>query len=71
MFKKQADYLIEQTELKFLPDKKTMKGHAKIAKLLEFRFNRLVINENKDLRRHIEKGGSSINNESDLKLMTF
>jgi hypothetical protein len=48
-----------------------MKGYAKIAKLLEFRFNRLVINENKDLRRHIEKGGASINNESDLKLMTF
>jgi hypothetical protein len=51
MFKKQADFLVEQTDLKLLPDKKMMKGHAKIVKLLEFRFNRLVINENKDLKR--------------------
>ena len=51
MFKKQADFLVEQTDLKFLSDKKMMKGHAKIVKLLEFRFNRLVINENKDLKR--------------------
>jgi hypothetical protein len=53
MFKKQADYLIEQTDLKHIGDKKSMKGHAKIVKLLEFRFNRLVINENKDLSKYI------------------
>ncbi len=57
--------------MKLLPDKKLMRGHAKIVKLLEFRYGRLVINENKDIRRHIEKGGASIMNESDDRLMTF
>jgi hypothetical protein len=32
-----------------------MKGLAKIVKLLEFRFNRLVINENKDLTKYLQK----------------
>jgi hypothetical protein len=71
MFKKQADFLVEQTDLKYLPDKKMMKGHAKIVKLLEFRFNRLVINENKDLKRLIEKGGLSLMDDNDDKMMTF
>ena len=56
MFKKQADYLIDQTDLKYIGDKRYMKGHTKIVKLLEFRFNRLVINENKDLNKYIQKG---------------
>ena len=49
-----------------------MRGHAKIVKLLEFRFNRLVINENKDIKRYIEKGVVSLMNDSgEDKLMTF
>ncbi len=48
-----------------------MKGHAKIVKLLEFRFNRLVINENKDLKRLIEKGGLSLMDDNDDKMITF
>jgi len=71
MFKKQADFLVEQTDLKYLPDKKMMRGHAKIVKLLEFRFNRLVINENKDLKRLIEKGGLSLMDDNDDKMITF
>jgi hypothetical protein len=71
MFKKQADFLVEQTDLKYLPEKKMMKGHAKIVKLLEFRFNRLVINENKDLKRLIEKGGLSLMDDNDDKMITF
>jgi hypothetical protein len=71
MFKKQADFLVEQTDLKYLPDKKMMRGHAKIVKLLEFRFNRLVINENKDLKRLIEKGGLSLMDDNYDKMMTF
>jgi hypothetical protein len=71
MFKKQADFLVEQTDLKYLPDKKMMKGLAKIVKLLEFRFNRLVINENKDLKRLIEKGGLSLMDDNDDKMITF
>jgi hypothetical protein len=57
--------------LKYLPEKKMMKGHAKIVKLLEFRFNRLVINENKDLKRLIEKGGLSLMDDNDDKMITF
>ena len=49
MFRKQAEFLIEQTDIRKLESKK-LQGFSKLTKLLEFRFGRLIINENKEIR---------------------
>ena len=54
MFRKQAEFLIEQTELRKLESKK-LQGFAKLINLLEFRFGRLIINENKEIKVKTEK----------------
>jgi len=46
IFKKQADYLCEHTNLTKIESKK-LTGYAKLVKLLEFKHGRLIINEHK------------------------
>jgi len=53
MFRKQAEFLIEQTDLRKV-DSKKLQGFAKLVKLLEFRFGRLIVNENKEIRLKTE-----------------